>query len=81
MWAGISAIGLGAGPLIGAVIVEYVGWSGVFLLNLPLGAVLIGVALVGSTTTPLQPVARLHWKKLSTALNRFLVGPTKTSPG
>jgi predicted MFS family arabinose efflux permease len=37
------------------VIVEYVGWSGVFLLNLPLGALLIGVALTGSTTTPLLP--------------------------
>ncbi len=54
-WAGISAIGLGAGPLIGAVIVVYVGWSGLFLLNLPLGALLIGVALAGSTTTPLRP--------------------------
>jgi EmrB/QacA subfamily drug resistance transporter len=55
IWAGISAIGLGSGPLLGAVIVEYVGWSGVFLLNLPLGALLIGVALTGSTTTPLLP--------------------------
>ncbi len=55
IWAGISAIGLGAGPLIGAVIVEYVGWSGLFWLNVPLGALLIGVALAGSTTTPLRP--------------------------
>jgi EmrB/QacA subfamily drug resistance transporter len=55
VWAGISAIGLGTGPLLGAVIVEYVGWSGVFLLNLPLGALLIGVAVTGSTTTPLKP--------------------------
>lgn len=55
VWAGISAIGLGAGPLLGAVIVEYVGWSGVFLLNLPLGLLLVGVAVTGPTTTPLRP--------------------------
>ena len=55
VWAGISAIGLGSGPLLGAVIVEYVGWSGLFLLNLPLGALLVGIAATGSTTTPLKP--------------------------
>lgn len=50
VWAGISAVGLGSGPLLGALIVQYVGWSGVFLLNLPLGALLIAVAMTGATT-------------------------------
>ena len=37
------------------MIVEYVGWSGVFLMNLPLGVLLIVVAMTGSTTTPAKP--------------------------
>lgn len=54
VWAGISAIGLGAGPLLGAVIVEYIGWSGLFLVNIPLGALLIAVSLSSEIETPVK---------------------------
>lgn len=54
VWAGVSAIGLGAGPLLGAVIVESFGWGGIFLLNLPLGAMLIAVSLSSAVETPVK---------------------------
>lgn len=38
IWSGVSASALGAGPLFGAVITEWVGWQWIFLLNVPLGA-------------------------------------------
>ncbi len=38
IWAGVSASALGIGPLIGAIITESLGWSWIFLLNVPLGA-------------------------------------------
>ncbi len=38
MWAGVSASALGFGPLFGAILTDSVGWSWIFLLNVPLGA-------------------------------------------
>lgn len=55
VWAGISAIGLGAGPLLGAVIVEYMGWSGLFLINVPLGVLLIVASFSAEIATPVTP--------------------------
>ena len=55
VWAGISAIGLGAGPLLGAIIVEYLGWSALFLLNVPLGVLLVAAAFSSGIATPVQP--------------------------
>ena len=40
VWAAVGSIALPAGPLIGGVLVEALGWRSVFLLNLPV----IGVA-------------------------------------
>lgn len=54
VWAGFSAIGLGAGPLLGAVIVEYLGWSGLFLVNIPLGALLVAASLSSGIETPVK---------------------------
>lgn len=53
-WAGVSAIGLGAGPLLGAVIVAYAGWSGLFLVNVPLGALLVAATLAAGDVTPTE---------------------------
>ena len=38
LWAGASAAGLAAGPLVGALLAEWAGWRWVFLINAPLGA-------------------------------------------
>jgi EmrB/QacA subfamily drug resistance transporter len=44
IWAGVSALALGLGPLVGGALVEAVSWRWLFWLNLPfclLGAVLV----------------------------------------
>lgn len=38
-WAGVSAMALAFGPLIGGLITEHVGWSWNFLVNVPVGIV------------------------------------------
>ncbi|TBW54647.1 MFS transporter [Marinobacter halodurans] len=42
-WAGIASAALGAGPLVGGMLINAFGWESIFLINLPLG--LIGVCL------------------------------------
>ncbi|MER7498594.1 MFS transporter [Nonomuraea pusilla] len=49
LWAGFSGIGLAAGPLAGGILVESFGWPAIFLVNVPIGAVLL---LAGLRTLP-----------------------------
>ena len=39
IWAGISALALAIGPVLGGVLVEHVNWSAVFWINVPVGIV------------------------------------------
>jgi DHA2 family methylenomycin A resistance protein-like MFS transporter len=44
VWAGVGSCALPAGPLIGGLIVQAVGWRWVFLLNVPIVAVALPAA-------------------------------------
>jgi MFS transporter, DHA2 family, methylenomycin A resistance protein len=37
IWAGTAALALGAGPVVGGVLVTHFGWPGIFLINVPFG--------------------------------------------
>lgn len=53
-WAGFSGIGLAAGPLAGGILVDAFGWPAIFLVNLPIGAVLVlaGLCILGESRNP-----------------------------
>jgi EmrB/QacA subfamily drug resistance transporter len=36
-WAGVSALALAIGPLLGGFLTEHVGWQAIFFINLPVG--------------------------------------------
>ncbi|MFH8443216.1 MFS transporter [Streptomyces sp. NPDC018026] len=57
LWAGISGIGLAAGPVAGGVLTDAFGWPAVFLVNLPIGVVLVLVGLrrLGESRNPGAP--------------------------
>jgi EmrB/QacA subfamily drug resistance transporter len=37
IWAGVSALALAIGPLVGGLIVEHLDWSWIFFVNVPIG--------------------------------------------
>jgi MFS transporter, DHA2 family, methylenomycin A resistance protein len=38
-WAGISAMGMVAGPILGGILTETIGWRAIFLVNLPVAVI------------------------------------------
>ncbi|MBS2535702.1 MFS transporter [Catenulispora sp. NF23] len=49
LWSGISGLGLALGPAVGGPLVDAFGWSSVFWINVPIGAVAL---LVGWRVLP-----------------------------
>src|SRR5205814_3829853 len=46
IWAGVSALALAIGPLVGGVITEKISWSWIFFINVPVGVLAIAAAFV-----------------------------------
>ncbi|KMO96097.1 MFS transporter [Streptomyces roseus] len=57
LWAGFSGIGLAAGPVAGGVLTEAFGWPAIFLVNVPIGVVLLlmGLRHLGESRNPNAP--------------------------
>jgi len=44
IWAGISALALAIGPLVGGLITEHINWNWIFFINVPIGALAVAAA-------------------------------------
>jgi MFS family permease len=44
-WAGVSAMALAIGPVVGGFLVENVSWQSIFFLNVPVAAIAVVVTL------------------------------------
>lgn len=67
LWAGFSGIGLAAGPLAGGILVDAFGWPAIFLVNVPIGAVLLlaGLRVLGESRNPSAPAIDIPGTVLS----------------
>jgi EmrB/QacA subfamily drug resistance transporter len=46
IWAGVSALALAIGPLVGGLLTEHVGWQWIFFVNIPVGILGIAASLL-----------------------------------
>jgi EmrB/QacA subfamily drug resistance transporter len=46
IWVGISATALAIGPLVGGLLTEHAGWSSIFYVNVPIGALAIAASFL-----------------------------------
>jgi EmrB/QacA subfamily drug resistance transporter len=44
-WSGLAAIAAAVGPFVGGILVDYASWRWIFLINLPLAAITIWIAV------------------------------------
>ncbi|WP_308120285.1 MFS transporter [Streptomyces poriferorum] len=67
LWAGFSGLGLAAGPVAGGVLTEAFGWPAIFLVNLPIGMVLLlfGLRHLGESRNPSAPAIDIPGTALS----------------
>jgi len=43
IWAAMASVGIGLGPLAGGVLLEYFDWTSVFMVNVPVAALALGL--------------------------------------
>ena len=46
IWAGVSALALAIGPLVGGLITEHIDWSWIFFINVPVGVIAIAASFL-----------------------------------
>ena len=46
IWAGVSALALAIGPLLGGIITEHISWNWIFYVNVPIGVLAVIAAIV-----------------------------------
>jgi MFS family permease len=67
LWAGVSGLGVAAGPLAGGYLLEHFWWGSIFLVNVPLVAIAVAGAIVLVPESRDAHAARLDF--LGTALS------------
>ncbi len=84
IWAGVAGAGIGLGPIVGGVLLQYFWWGSVFLVNIPIviTALVAGYILVPTSrdpnATPLDiPGAFLSMLAISSLVYAIIEGPSE----
>src|SRR3546814_4584250 len=57
IWAGVSALGIGLGPITGGFLLEHFWWGSIFIVNIPILVIglVLGYLLVPESSDPARP--------------------------
>ena len=67
IWAGVAALALAIGPLVGGLLTEHVGWEWIFYVNIPVGVLAIVVSFLFIQETKDETHERLDLPGLATS--------------
>src|ERR671915_1876710 len=67
IWAGVSALALAIGPLVGGLITQHIDWSWIFFVNVPVGILAIAASFLFIDETRDQTHERLDLPGLATS--------------
>jgi MFS family permease len=67
LWAGLSGVGMAAGPVAGGILTDAFGWPSIFLVNVPIGVIslLAGTRVLGESRNPAAPRLDIAGQALS----------------
>src|SRR3954454_13713106 len=84
IWAGVSAVGLGIGPITGGFLLEHFWWGSIFIVNVPIviAGLILGYLFIPESSDPahgkLDPIgALLSIVALGSILWAIIEGPSK----
>src|SRR6476661_4222567 len=84
VWAGVSALGIGLGPITGGILLEHFWWGSIFIVNVPIviAGLVLGYFLIPESSDPshgrLDPVgALLSVVSLGSLLWAVIEAPSK----
>ena len=67
IWAGVSALALAIGPLVGGLITQHIDWSWIFFVNVPVGILAIAASFLFIDETRDETHERLDLPGLATS--------------
>jgi EmrB/QacA subfamily drug resistance transporter len=68
LWGAMGALGASSGALLGGVLTQWFGWQAIFAVNIPLGAVVVGLGVLAIPSIPPRTDQARHFDALGAAL-------------
>ena len=66
IWGAVVGVGVAVGPLVGGLLVDSLNWESIFFVNVPVGALTIGLAIAKLREARDPSPGRLDWAGLIT---------------
>jgi EmrB/QacA subfamily drug resistance transporter len=66
IWGATTGFAVAVGPLAGGALTDAFGWEWIFLVNVPIGVITLGLTLMSVRDSERDPTARIDWPGLVT---------------